>query len=211
VELVLSALGLSFVLSALLAWVYRATYQGLSYQRSFVQTLALSGPVSAMALIAIGDDLARGLGVVGALTLVRFRSTLKDTRDLVFAFATLACGVACGVAAFGIASLGALVFAAAATLIYGTGFGTRVAHEAVLRLRAAYDEAAQETVNRLLARHCRAFALVHLRDVDGRSQEQSYQLQLADRRAGAALLHELEAVPGLETPSLHMQDAVIEI
>jgi hypothetical protein len=207
----LPALAMSFTLSCLLAWVYRATYQGLAYQRGFVQTLALGGPVAAMALLAIGDDLARGIGLVGSLTLIRFRSTLKDTRDLVFAFATLACGVACGVASFTIASMGALVFAVATMFIYGTGFGTRTAFEAVLRMRAGYDESAQATVNKLLGRHCRAFALVLLRDVDGKQQEQSYQLQLTDRRAGAVLLRELETVPGLEAPALYMQEAVIEI
>jgi hypothetical protein len=207
----LPALGMSFTLSCLLAWVYRATYQGMSYQRAFVQTLALGGPVAAMALLAIGDDLARGLGLVGSLTLIRFRATLKDTRDLVFAFATLACGVACGVASFSIASMGALVFAMAAMVIYGTGFGTRTVYEAVLRLRAGYDESSQATVNQLLGRHCRGFALVLMRDVDGKQQEQSYQLRLTDRRAGAVLLRELEAVPGLEAPALYMQEAVIDI
>ena len=95
-------------------------------------------------------------------------------------------------ASFTIASMGALVFATAAMFIYGTNFGTRTSFEAVLRMRAGYDQEAQLTVNRLLARHCRAFALVLLRDVDGKQQEQSYQLQLTDRRASATLLRELE-------------------
>ena len=105
-DIALAALVLSFVLSASIAWIYRATYEGLSYQRGFVQTLALGGPVAAMAMLAIGDDIARGLGLVGALTLIRFRATLKDTRDLVFAFASLAIGVACGVNSLGVAVLG---------------------------------------------------------------------------------------------------------
>ena len=79
---------LSFLLSMALSWVYTITYQGLSYSRGFVQTIALGGVVSALVMLAIGNDIARGLGLVGALTVVRFRTTLKDTRDLMFIFAS---------------------------------------------------------------------------------------------------------------------------
>src|SRR4029077_14184751 len=182
---------LSCVLSTGLAWIYRATYHGVALQRGFAQTLALGGPLGAIALFAGGDDIARGLGLVGALTLIRFRATLKDTRDLVFAFASLAIGVACGVTSLGIAVLGALVFSSASLLLYWTGFGSRRSYDAVLRLRAGYEEGAQTALARVLGRHCRGFTLVNMRDLGGEVQEQSYQLRLGNRRAGGALLRDL--------------------
>lgn len=209
-DVVLVALVASFVLSASLAWVYRATYEGLSYQRGFVQTLALGGPVAAMAMLAIGDDLARGLGLVGALTLIRFRATLKDTKDLIFAFASLAIGVACGVTAIGIAVMGALIFSSAALLLYWTGFGSRRAYDAVLRLRSAYEDEAQSSLAKVLGRHCRGFTLVNMRDLGGALQEQSYQLRLTNRGSGGALLRELSEVNGIEGPSLLMQESLLE-
>src|SRR5215510_5467568 len=124
-EVVLASLLLALALSMVIAWAYQVSYRGLSFQRSFAQTLALGGVVSAVAMLAIGDDIARGLGLVGALTLIRFRTILKDIRDLVFAFASLAVGVACGVAAFGVAILGTGVFGAAAMGIASTSFGRR--------------------------------------------------------------------------------------
>jgi len=210
-DIALSALVLSFVLSASIAWIYRATYEGLSYQRGFVQTLALGGPVAATAMLAIGDDIARGLGLVGALTLIRFRATLKDTRDLVFAFASLAIGVACGVTSMGIAVLGALVFSSAALLLYWTGFGSRRSYDAVLRLRATYEEGAQTSLARVLGKHCKGFTLVNMRDLGGELQEQSYQLRLANRRAGGTLLRDLAEVKGIEGPSLLMQESLLEV
>lgn len=210
-DVALAALVLSFVLSASLAWIYRATYQGLSFQRGFVQTLALGGPVAAIAMLAIGDDIARGLGLVGALTLIRFRSTLKDTRDLVFAFGSLAVGVACGVTSFGVAVLGALVISGAALLIYWTGFGSRRSFDAVLRLRAAYDDSAQTSLGRVLGRHCRGYTMVNMRDIGGSLQEQSYQIRLANRSEGGALLRDLAGVKGIEGPSLLMQESMLEV
>jgi hypothetical protein len=210
-DVALAALVLAFMLSLSIAWIYRATYEGLSYQRGFVQTLALSGPVAAMAMLAIGDDIARGLGLVGALTLIRFRATLKDTRDLVFAFASLAVGVACGVTSMAIAVLGTLVFGAAVLLIYSTGFGSRRAFDAVLRLRSAYDAEVPIELARVLGRHCRGFTLVTMRDLGGDLQEQAYQLQLGNRHAGGALLRDLAGVKGIEGPSLLMQESLLEV
>jgi hypothetical protein len=74
-DLTLAALLLAFALSMVISWVYVATYQGLSYLRSFANTLAIAGVVSALVMLAIGDDVARGLGLVGALTVIRFRTS----------------------------------------------------------------------------------------------------------------------------------------
>ena len=210
-DVALIALTLAFLLSVSLAWIYRATYEGLSYQRGFVQTIALGGPVATIAMLAIGDDIARGLGLVGALTLIRFRTTLKDTRDLVFAFASLAIGVACGVTSFGVAVLGAFVFSGATLLLFWTGFGSRRTYDAVLRLRAGHDDDAQAGLNRVLGRHCRGYTLVTMREIGNELQEQSFQLRLTNRRAGGALLHELAALKGIESPSLLMQDSLLEV
>src|SRR4051812_38889848 len=177
-DVALAALVLAFVLAAALAWTYRATYEGLSYQRGFVQTLALGGPVAAIAMLAIGDDIARGIGLVGALTLIRFRTTLKDTRDLVFAFASLTIGVACGVTAFGVALLGTAIFAGAALLVTYSGFGRRQAFDAVLRLRTVPSRIEDRALAAVLRRHSRRVALLNMRDLDEDEQEHSYQLDL---------------------------------
>lgn len=208
-ETVAAALLLAFALSTLIAWTYRASYEGLSYQRSFAQMLSMGGIVSAIAMLAIGDDVARGLGLVGALTLIRFRTTLKDTRDLLFAFASLSVGVACGVAAFGVAVLGTVVFVGASWLVSWSGFGRRQDLDGVLRLRA-HGSADERSFTPVLQRHCRTWTLVHVRELGDGEQEQSYQIDLANRGAGAALLRELGAVTGVSATSLLMQDSLLE-
>ena len=115
------ALGLSFALSAL----YTATYQGVSYLRSFAQTIALAGLASAAVMLCVGDSIARGIGVFGAVNLVQLRSTIKDTRDLMFVFITLGVGVACGVGAFGVAALSAGLFTVAILFQDLSDFGAR--------------------------------------------------------------------------------------
>lgn len=210
-ETVLASLLLAFALCTVIAWAYRISYKGLSFQRSFAQMLSLGGIVSAIAMLAIGDDIARGLGLVGALTLIRFRTTLKDTRDLLFAFASLSIGVACGVAAFGVALVGTAVFIGAALLMSWSGFGKRQEMDAVLRLRATPLAADERTLAPVLGRHCRKWTLVHVRELDDEEEEHSYQVDLAQRGSGPALMRELAGLPGVSGTSLLMQDSLVEV
>ena len=105
---------LAFVLSTLIAITYEKTYRGLSYSRNFVQALILSSIVAATVMQAIGDSLARGLGIIGALAIIRFRTVFKDPRDIIFMFASLAAGISCGVFGFTVGVIGTLAFCSAA-------------------------------------------------------------------------------------------------
>jgi hypothetical protein len=207
----LATLALAFALSLVVAWLYSATHGGLSYLRGFTQSLALGGIVSASVMLAIGDDVARGLGVVGALTIVRFRTTIKDTRDLMFVFASLAAGVACGVQSYAVAIVGTGVFAGAAGFLHLTSFGTHRQFDAVLRLRMPASAPAQRAFTELLEHHCRRFVLVNLREAGPELYEHSYQVQFSDPKVGAALLRELNALPGLSGATLLMQDSSLEL
>ena len=138
-DIALASLLLSFATSMIIATVYTITYHGIGYLRSFVQTIALGGLVASLVMLAIGDDVARGLGMVGALTLIRFRTTLKDTRDLIFMFASLGIGVACGVQAFAAALLGTAMFSLAAMDLSWSDFGSRLQFDIMLRFQGPAD------------------------------------------------------------------------
>jgi len=204
---ILSSLLLALGLSMLIAWTYSATYRGLSYVREFQHTLALAGVVAAMVLLAIGDEIARGVGLVGALTIIRFRSTLKDTRDLIFAFASLGTGVACGAQAHRIAIAGAAVFSLAAFYTSWSPFGSRRPFDAVLRLCLPADEAAQSQFSQELRRSCRSFVLVGLYDAGPERQEHVYHLRLLAPDGHAALVRSLAAVEGVEGLSVMSHEA----
>jgi uncharacterized membrane protein YhiD involved in acid resistance len=210
-EVALASLLLAFSLSLVVAWIYSITHAGLSYLRGFTQSLALGGIVSALVMLAIGDDIARGLGVVGALTIVRFRTTVKDTRDLIFVFASLATGVACGVQSYAVALVGMGIFAVAVLFLHLTSFGTHRQFDAVLRLRMPANSPDQRAFLDLLAQRCRRYVLVNMRAVGDNLQEQSYQVQFATADGATTLLREVSSLPGLSGASLLMQDSALEL
>lgn len=209
-ELTLAALLLSYVLSMTVSWLYIWTYQGLSYLRSFANTLAIAGVVACMVMLAIGDDIARGLGLVGALTVIRFRTNLKDSRDLMFVFAALAIGVACGVMAFAVAILGTGVFGLAMLHLSFASFGSRRQFNAVLRVQVPSAQEAQRAVGALLQRFTHSYVLINLRETSNEVQEHAYHLKLRDPADKGQLLHALAAVPGVGSANLLLQDSSVE-
>lgn len=94
---ILLALTLSTVLTLIIAKAYTLTHAGYSYSKTFVQSIVLVGITVALIMVIIGSDIARAFALVGAMSIVRFRTPVKDSRDLVFVFSAIAVGMACGV------------------------------------------------------------------------------------------------------------------
>lgn len=100
----------SFVLSSLIALTYEKTSREIERPQYFIQSLILISIPVATVMQAIGDSLARGLGMLGALAIIRFRTTLRNPRNMVFMFTSIAVGIAAGVYGIAIAVIGTLGF-----------------------------------------------------------------------------------------------------
>ena len=90
------ALGLSFALCLTLAYFYRQSHRGLSYSVSFVHAMVLLGVTVSMIMLIIGSNIARAFTLVGALSIIRFRNPVKDSRDVAFIFMSMAIGMSVG-------------------------------------------------------------------------------------------------------------------
>jgi len=100
----------SFVLSSLIALTYQKTSREIESPRYFIQALILISIPVASVMQAIGDSLARGLGMLGALAIIRFRTTLRNPRNMVFMFTSIAVGISAGVYGIAIAVVCTLGF-----------------------------------------------------------------------------------------------------
>src|SRR6188768_769468 len=112
----------AFLLSSIIAITHRLTFTGDHYPKSFFQSLVLGSVVTTMVMMAIGDSLARGLGVFGAMAIIRFRTRIDDPRDVLFLFAALSTGLAIGVYGFTISFVGALLFCLVAVALHFSPF-----------------------------------------------------------------------------------------
>ncbi|PLX18135.1 MAG: DUF4956 domain-containing protein [Candidatus Muiribacterium halophilum] len=87
---------LATIIGIVMTFVYKYTHRGLNYERSFVFTVTLVSPIVCLVMMLIGSNLALSLGMVGSLSIIRFRTVIKDSRDLVFIFLSIAVGLGCG-------------------------------------------------------------------------------------------------------------------
>lgn len=114
---------LAQVLSTIVALTYRFTYQGDNFPNKFFQAIVMSSTVSAMVMMAVGDNLAVGFGVLGAVSIIRFRTLIRSPRNIIFIFMSLSIGIATGVFGYAIAISGTFLFCVAFTLLYYSPFG----------------------------------------------------------------------------------------
>lgn len=100
---------LSFILTAIIAYVYKTTHRGASYTQSYVHTLILMGMITALIMMIVGSNIARAFSLVGALSIIRFRNAVKETRDVGFLFLAMAIGMATGTKFYLLALIGTIV------------------------------------------------------------------------------------------------------
>ena len=209
---VITSLCLSFVMGMLIAKVYRWTHGGFSYSRSFLQTLVLGAVVSTIMIVAIGNNMARGLGILGALSLIRFRTPLRDPRDIIFVFASLATGISCGAQVFTIAIVGPLFFCAVAVFLTFSPFTSRRTFEGLLRFIVLEGYDVEQTIQQILIAHTAHVELVALREaLQADAKEYSYQVRLLQPSSKAELVDALAEVDGIDDVSMIMQRSTVEI
>lgn len=112
----------AFILSSLIAITHRLTFIGTYYPNNFFQSLVLGAVVTSLVMMAIGDSLARGLGVFGAMAIIRFRTRVDDPRDVLFLFAALSTGLAIGVYGYTISFVGTIIFCLIAFMLHASPF-----------------------------------------------------------------------------------------
>lgn len=109
--LVIINMFVTFLIASFIYWVYKKTYTGVMYSKNFNITLLLTSMVTAMVMMVIGTNLALSLGMVGALSIIRFRSAIKDPRDIGFLFWGIGAGLSAGTGSYLIALIGSIIIA----------------------------------------------------------------------------------------------------
>ena len=114
----LVAIALAFALSLFIVFVYRATYTGVSYSKNFANCLVMLAMVTTVVILVISSNVVLSLGMVGALSIVRFRTAVKEATDTAFLFWAIATGIICGAGYVTIAVLVTMLLGIFFTLLF---------------------------------------------------------------------------------------------
>ena len=141
---VLVNLSLAIVLGLFISYVYKFTHKGVSYSQSFMLTIVFVTIIVAMVMMVIGNNIARAFALVGALSIIRFRTVIKDTKDTAFVFLALAAGMAAGTTSHFLAIAGTLVTSIVAYILYTTNYGSIYSSEFILRFRLNQSQSSDQ-------------------------------------------------------------------
>jgi len=194
-------LGLSFALAYLVSLLYRRWYAGPSYSFSFYVTLLVSPVVVCMIMMAIGSNIALSLGLVGALSIIRFRTVIKDSRDLAFLFLMIGIGLCCGSGGYALAILGTLFVSAVlfGVCVIGKARGTPSEYILVFQQKERDDSGAELLLDEMVGWK----KLQGASDLgEDRGCEYTYRVRLNPMVTAEEMLHRLRGVKGFSHSSL---------
>ena len=131
---------LSFILTAAIAKVYQKTHKGSSYTQSFVQTLVLMAMVVSLIMLIVGSNIARAFSLVGALSIIRFRNAVKETRDVGFIFFAMAIGMATGTRFYLLAIIATIIISLIILIMTKFNWYAQTAKSQVLKIYIANNQ-----------------------------------------------------------------------
>ncbi len=195
-------IAMAVAVGVVLALVYRSTHKGLSYSQTFTQTIVFVAVIVAIVMMTVRNSIATAFTLVGALSIIRFRTVVKDTRDAAFIFAALALGMAAGLGFWELAALGVGVVAALACVLHTTNFGSLQKSEFVLRLTFDQDRDSTAYLAQVGAAAKRS-SLLHVEPIgDGHSLRLCYDISLKPGATAESLVGALSRADGVSEVAL---------
>ena len=150
---VLISLGIAFVLGMVIYFIYKKTYRGVLYSHSFNLSLIMLSMVTTLVIMCISSAPALSLGMVGALSIVRFRTAVKDPMDTVYMFWAIAVGITVGANFILFSIIGTLVIAVILLVLSFTSNQTGQNYLLVVHYDDRYAKEVTNAVNKMVPRY----------------------------------------------------------
>ena len=189
---------IAFFLGFVISLVYKKTHKGLSYSQSFVLTNIFVCVIVSMVIMVIGNNLARAFALVGALSIIRFRTVVKDTKDTAFIFWSLAAGMASGTGSYFLAISGTAIISMIALVLYYTNYGSIFKSEFIIQFRSRNSAKNKKNYNKIFSEYCKSSTLLNAESSgDGQSLKLSFDIVLKENKTYDEFIQKLSKVSGL--------------
>ena len=197
----------AFACGIFISWLYKATYKGPGYSVSFVNSIVLLSMITAIVIMVIGNNLARAFGLVGAMSIIRFRTAVKETQDIVYIFFGLAIGMAAGVgyhkiAIFGTLIIGLVIFVFSKSRITGS-----IQEEYLLQFMYTGNNSSNPPYGSVIDNYCRKSKVINIKSVgEDETVELSYYVKLKKKEDSDLFIRELRQVDGVDYVNLFFDE-----
>jgi uncharacterized membrane protein YhiD involved in acid resistance len=189
----------SLICSFVISLVYRYTYKGPGYSDSFVNSIIFLSVTTTIVIMVIGNNLAYAFGLVGALSIIRFRTAIKDTIDIVYIFLGLALGMAAGVGYHKIAIAGTLLMSAILILFTKPNFKYFRTAQYMLQFNYLSENGAGEEFTGILKKYCRRYEVMNIRANDfDKSLDYTFYILVKKPEESKQIIDELKSIKGIQ-------------
>lgn len=192
-----------------IAFLYKYTYSGLNYSSAFTVSLIMLTMITAVVIMVIGNNLARAFGMVGAMSIIRFRTAVKDASDIMFIFFALTIGLAAGVKLYSIAIMGTIIIGFVYFIISRMNFALPTKREFLMQILSKESRTQENPFGDILSRYCRKYKLVNIKTMgepDNLLLEFSYYITLKNESKGAGLVKEIKDIEGVTQTNLFFDE-----
>ena len=170
IEMIILRTAISVLFGMVIFASYKMTHTGSIYSKKFNITLVTLTILTTMVMTVIGNNIALSLGMVGALSIIRFRTSIKDSRDTIYIFWTIIIGICCGVGDFFVAGIGSV-----AVFIVLLLFG-RVKNEARMLLIIRADRSKDSAIRKLLFQYFSHPPVIKVQNTTKEKTEMIYEI-----------------------------------
>ena len=188
------ALALAFAVGVFIFFVYKKTYKGVMYSSTFGVTLIALTMIATLVILAVTSNVVLSLGMVGALSIVRFRSAIKDPLDIAFLFWAIGAGIVLAAGLIPLGMIGSLLIGAV-LLLFVNHKSNDQPYVAVIGLSAQ----AEDTVLETLAKGTKK-QMVKTKSVSPEGMELTVEVRLQEN--STAFMNILAAIPGVSRATL---------
>lgn len=195
---VITSVTVAMLCGLFISFIYRLIYNGTSFSTSYVHSLVAFAMITTIVIMVIGNNLARAFGLVGSMSIIRFRMAIKDTRDIVFIFFSLGVGMAAGVGLYMIAFAATLFIGVVILLLAKSNYATPHKREYLLQFHYTSDDDESAPYVPLFKKYCKKYKLVNIRSIgDGNIMELSYYIALKKKELGKEFIRQMGSIEGL--------------
>ena len=192
VSQMVAVLGIAFLIGIYIFFIYRLVNRSSLYNRSFHVAMAMISVVTAGIIIAMQSSIVISLGMVGALSIVRFRTAIKDTMDLLFLFWSIGEGIICGAGLFELAVIVALAVTAGIFLLEFIP----VRKKPYVLIVNCSDCSAEDEVLKKVSDKCRSYT-VKSRNLKKSGLDMIIEVSTGSEKELLSSLNELDAVENI--------------
>jgi len=208
---ILFNLVLTLILGLMITYIYRVTHRGLSYSKNFVSTLILMSMITTLIMMVIGNSIATAFGLLGAFSLVRFRTAVKETKDTGFIFFTLAEGMAVGTSNYLLAIISTLFFLLVIWLLNRFNFGSIQGNDYLLVFTINHQSTQPDSFSSIFEKYFKNSMLLNINAKNnGQSSEMVYSVRFVDEKRSNDLIKEMMLIDGISEVHVISSKADIE-